>query len=200
VEKLLWLRTAGAAAVALVPSLASCLSAPDGGGVPRVEVLGAVRNPDDRAGRGDESHGVAGLTVLYEPSSPGFGGEIGLRGADFDDDSGTDSWFAEFHAGARWYPVAIPSPLRPWIGAGVMTAFGRHTDEWEDDDPDLHSDSRSSIALPAGLYGALGLDVAVERLVLGFALRAALADGIDPFARDPDDVAVDLVASIGWRL
>ena len=191
------LATAAGSAAAFV--LASCVSA--SGGARRVEVLAAVRNPDDRLGGGDESHNVFGASAVIEDAElENVAADIGVRVADFESDEDRGSWFLELHVGARYYLLSRRSPLRPFVGAGIMGAFGEHTEYFEDKDgKSLYEDPEEGPWLPAGLYGCVGLDLALDPLVLSVAARAALADGIDPFARDPNDVAVDVVAAVGWR-
>jgi hypothetical protein len=196
-----------AAAAGLGLLLASACQATGDGELPaRLEFLASRRDPDDRWSlEGRDTHGVFGATIVKEPRGAGWGTEAGLRGADFSGRVGAsgreeDSWFAELHVGARYYPLPSSWWLRPFAGAGISLAFGEHTEGEDPDEVEYYDpDETYWDWLPGGFYAQLGLDLRLEPLIFSAAFRAAYGDGIDPFARHPDDWATDLVASVGVR-
>lgn len=173
----------------------------------QVEVVSARRNPESGLEPTDDDQSLLGVTLLHygdEHTTTAF--ELGLRGGRFERVAASSTNYLETHAGVRWHPLGVEDNVRPYLGLGLIwNGRGSTRDRIRVEDDNGEGDSGAFLAAlatwvvaQAGPYATLGIDVSFGSMVLGAGVRAACTDGVDLSARNSDDFALDVFATIGW--
>jgi hypothetical protein len=159
----------------------------------------------ERATRGDAPEDrptpeLFGVALVVATDNAHAAAEYGLSFGSFERDDASD-FYAQFHAGVRWYPLESNSALQPYLALGALVIAGEDDDE---DDGGYYDDEDDDYLLlfehgELGAYAGAGLELHGGPLYVGAFARALFGEGVDDFDRHDDAFATELGFVAGLR-